>query len=56
MKFKYKGPDEAITLREVTFEKGKAVLVEDEDFQKKLSALDYFTVVKPRAKRDKNKH
>lgn len=55
MKFKYTGPDEAITLREITFEKGKAVDVACTDLQAKLDALDYFKVVKPRGKRsDKN--
>jgi hypothetical protein len=50
MQFKYTGPDEEITLREVTFKAGKAVLVEDEGFQAKLSNLDYFKEVKPRGR------
>ena len=48
MKFKYTGSDEAITLREVTFEKGKAMDVDCPDFQAKLAALDFFTQVKVR--------
>ena len=56
MKFKYTGENEAITLRENTFEKGKAVDVACPDLQAKLAALDFFKEVKPRAKRnDKNK-
>lgn len=55
MKFKYVGPDEEITLREITFSKGKAVDVECENLQSKLEALDEFQAVKPRGKRnDKN--
>lgn len=54
MKFKYTGPDDEITLRDVTFPKGKAVDV-DEGLAEKISVLDYFKAVKPRAKRnDKN--
>ena len=56
MKFKFTGPDEEITLREITFAKGKAVDVADPEFQAKLAALDFFQVVKPRGKRNaKNK-
>lgn len=49
MKFKFLGtpecPDE-ITLRDVTFAKGKPVEVTDENFCAKLAALDYFAEVK----------
>lgn len=50
MKFKYVGPNEEITLREVPFKKGKAVDVECANFQEKLEGLDIFEKVKPRAK------
>lgn len=54
MQFKYMGPDDEITLRGVTFKKAKAVDV-DESLAAKISVLDYFKAVKPRAKRnDKN--
>lgn len=47
MKYKYIGPDDEITLRSVTFEKGKAVdLSGDPDLAAKVSALDYFQEVK----------
>lgn len=54
MKYKYTGEDEAITLREVSFPKGKAVDVDCPDLQAKLAGLDYFKGVRPRAKRDQN--
>ena len=50
MKFRYTGPDEEITLRQVTFKKGEAVDVDAPEFQRKLSSLDFFKVVKPRGK------
>ena len=51
MKFKYTGDLEEITLRDVTFPKGKAVDVGD-DLAEKLSVLDFFAEVKPRRARD----
>lgn len=55
MKFKYTGPLDEITLRDVTFPKGKPVEVLNENFQQKLGNLDYFTEVKRgRRKNDKN--
>lgn len=54
MKFKYTGDQDEITLRGVTFEKGKAVDV-DEALAEKISVLDYFTEVKARKNaKDKN--
>ena len=52
MQFKFTGPDEEITLRQVTFKKGKAVDVDCPNLQAKLAALDFFTEVKTRAKRN----
>ena len=49
MKFRYTGPDEEITLRQVTFKKGEAVDVDD-SLVEKISVLDYFKAVKPRGK------
>ena len=49
MKFKYTGPQDEITLRGVTFEKGKAVDLSDNlDLAVKVDALDYFTEAKTR--------
>ena len=48
MKFKYTGDQAEITLRGVTFEKGKPVEV-DADLGAKISNLDYFKAVKARA-------
>ena len=49
MKFKFLGtpecPDE-IVFRDVVFPKGKPVDVQDEDFARKLSNLEYFAEVK----------
>ena len=49
MKIRFTGteacPDE-ITLRGVTFARGKSVVIEEPDFQAKLLALDYFEQVK----------
>ncbi len=53
MKLKYTGDGE-ITIRGVTFEKGKAVDVDDENLAAKLSALDYFQEVKARKPKAKN--
>ena len=50
MKFKYTGDQDAITLRGVTFKKGKAVGVDDPNFIEKLSGLPYFAPVKPNGK------
>lgn len=52
MKFKYMGNLDAITLRGVTFEKGKAVDVSDDNLAEKISALDFFAEVKPRKAKD----
>ena len=53
-KYKYTGDSDAITLRGITFEKGKAVAVDCANLQEKLSNLDYFAEVKTRGrKRDK---
>lgn len=51
-KFKYTGDQDAITLRGVTFEKGKAVPVEDPALAAKISVLDYFAKVKTRKVRN----
>lgn len=58
MKFKYRGPDEEITLRDVTFPKGKAVdLTDSPELAAKVAVLDYFAEVKPRKRRnDQDKH
>lgn len=55
MKFKYTGDQDAITLRGVTFEKGKAVELDADDphaalLAAKVAALPYFEAVKPRRK------
>lgn len=50
MKFKYTGEQAAITLRGVTFEKEKAVQVDDEGLASKVAALDFFEQVKTRRK------
>lgn len=57
MKVKYTGNAPEITFRGVTFEKGKPVdLTGDSDLLAKVLALDYFAVVRPRArKNDKDK-
>lgn len=55
MKFKFTGDQDEITLRGVTFPKGKAVDVGCEELAEKISVLDYFKAVKPRAKRNGNK-
>lgn len=47
LKFKYKGPEDEITLRGVTFKKGKAVDVDD-TLASKIKALDDFVEVKGR--------
>lgn len=51
-KFKFLGVDEQdeITLRETTFEKGKAVDVHCDALASKLRGLDYFEEVKSAAK------
>jgi len=57
MKIKFLGINDQteITLRGVTFAKGKPVEVADGDFQDRLVRLDYFAVAKPRkAKNDKD--
>lgn len=59
MKFKFTGTDacpDEITLRGVTFTKGKAVDVADEGLAAKLEGLEFFTEVKRgRPKDGKNK-
>ena len=54
MKIKYTGVNNQaeITVRGVTFPKGKAVEVDDEELQVKLLGLDYFSEVKTRAKKN----
>lgn len=53
MKFKYTGDQDAITLRNVTFKAGEAVdLSAHPELAEKVSVLDFFKVVKPRAKRN----
>lgn len=58
MKFKFIGEQDEITLRGVTFEKGKAVVVDDASLAEKISVLPYFEEVKrgpkPKAKKDGN--
>ena len=49
MKYRFTGEQDEITLRGVTFKKGKAVDVEDPALAQKLDALGLFEVVKPRA-------
>ena len=52
MRYKYIGDSNAITLRGVTFENGKAVdLSENTSLAEKVSVLDYFAEVKTRAKK-----
>lgn len=51
MKFKYTGDQDEITLRGVTFSKGKAVDVDDEILSQKISVLPYFAEVKSRGKK-----
>lgn len=53
MKFKYIGPDAEITLRDVTFPKGKPVDLSDNlELAVKVSVLDYFAEVKPRKRKN----
>jgi len=53
MKFKYIGPDAEITLRDVTFPKGKPVDLSDKlELAVKVSVLDYFAEVKPRKRKN----
>lgn len=53
MKFKYTGPDDEITLRGVTFPKGKPVdLGDNPDLALKVSVLDYFAAVKTRSRKN----
>lgn len=55
MKFKYTGDQDEITLRGVTFAKGKAVdLSENPDLAAKVDALEYFAKVKRGPKAKKN--
>lgn len=42
MKFTYTGDQDEITLRGITFPKGKAVDVEGEGLREKIAALPYF--------------
>ena len=54
MKFKFTGDQDEITLRGVTFEKGKAVdLSDNPDLAQKVAVLPYFSEVKSRAKKAK---
>lgn len=53
MKFKFTGDQDEITLRGVTFEKGKAVDVDDPELIEKISALSYFSTVKRNVKNKK---
>lgn len=59
MKLKFTGTDanpSEITFRGVTFTKGKAVEVPEEEFAAKLAALEYFAEIKRgRPKHDKDK-
>lgn len=50
MKYKYTGPDDSITIRGVTFKKGKAVEVEDAATAAKISVLPYFSIAKRKPK------
>lgn len=50
MKFKYTGEQDEITLRGVTFKKGKTVDVDDTDLIQKLSNIPDFSQVKRNAK------
>ncbi len=52
MKFKYLGPDDAMTLRGVEFQKGKAVdLADDPALAEKVARLDCFAEVKTRKRK-----
>jgi len=54
MKFKFTGDQDAITLRGVTFEAGKAVdLSDNPELAAKVSVLPYFVEVKPRKRKAK---
>lgn len=46
MKYKFTGDQDEITIRGVTFPKGKPVTVEDDLLAQKIGALDYFEEVK----------
>lgn len=48
MKIKYTGPQDAITIRHVTFEKGKAVDVDDDDLCTKVLGIEGFEKAKGR--------
>jgi hypothetical protein len=52
MKYTFTGDQSEITLRGVTFPKGKAVDVEDEALRRKIDALPYFEqgIKRPRKK------
>lgn len=54
MKIKFKGLEgqSEMTLRGLTFTKGKAVAVDDDAFAARLLRLDYFAEVKSRAKKN----
>lgn len=54
MKFKYTG-EGSITLRHMTFESGKAVVVDDEALAEKISGLPFFEEVKPGRKPNADK-
>ena len=52
MKYKYNGNKDAITLRGVTFERGKVVdLSDNPDLSEKISVLPYFSEVKSRKRK-----
>lgn len=56
MKYKYTGEQDAVTLRDVTFEKGKTVELSPDDPRQaalaaKISVLPDFQEVKPRRKK-----
>lgn len=51
MKLKYTGDQDEITIRGVTFTKGRPVAVDCPDLAQKLVALPYFSEVKSRGKK-----
>lgn len=55
MKIKYTGPQDSITIRDVTFEHNKAVDVDDETLAAKVAGIDGFEEVKPGRKKNADK-
>ena len=53
MKYKYTGDQSEITIRGVTFKKGKAVDVDDASLIQKISAIPDFSAVKTNVKNKK---